>query len=359
VEVAMRRDLAGRILAAGFKARNIQRFVLSELQSGVRIPLGRRLWGLRHGFTSHSVEWYGLTPDNVSDYVSDYARLVRTPLIDGPFVHVMNNKLAFSRLVASHGGPVPEYYCLIGDRGPVAIGEKYDMGDADGIAAACMTGGRFIIKPCTGGGGVRVSLISSSDGSLTLNGEPVTGAAFRSFIDGLDDALVCQYIEQAEYAASIFPDSANSIRILTMWDYEKGEPFIPFAGQRFGGPASVPVDNVAQGGAGVPVNVETGALGLAHTLHGPLGMSTFERHPHTGAQITGVVIPHWDDVRKGLLDVARRMSYIPYVGWDVIVTAGGFVIIEGNSHPHLGHQRFELLLDDPRVRAFYERFDIL
>lgn len=355
----MRRDLAGRILAAGFKARNIQRFAIAELRSGVRMSLSRRLWGLRNGFTSHSVEWYGLTRENVSDYVSDYARLVRTPLIDGPFIHVMNNKLAFSRLVASHGGPVPEYYCLIGDRGPVAIGEQYDMRNADGIAAACATGERFIVKPCTGGGGVRVSLISSRDGSLTVNGEPVAGDAFTCFIDGLNDALICQYIEQAEYAAAVFPDSANSIRIITMWDYEKNEPFIPFAGQRFGAPASVPVDNVAQGGAGVPVDVETGTLGIAHTLYGPAGTRTFEKHPDTGAQIKGVVIPHWDGVKRGLLDVARKMSYIPYVGWDVIVTTDGFVIIEGNSHPHLGHQRFQLLLDDPRVRAFYEKFDIL
>jgi hypothetical protein len=53
------------------------------------------------------------------------------------------------------------------------------------------------------------------------------------------------------------------------------------------------------------------------------------------------------------------MAYIPYVGWDIIVTDDGFCAIEGNNHPHLGHQDMAPLLTDPRVRAFYERFDSL
>ena len=81
-----------------------------------------------------------------------------------------------------------------------------------------------------------------------------------------------------------------------------------------------------------------------------------EQHPDTGAQITDVVVPNWDIVTTGLVELARRMPYIPYVGWDVVVTADGFSVIEGNNSPHLGHQIFEPLMRDPRVRAFYERF---
>ena len=76
-------------------------------------------------------------------------------------------------------------------------------------------------------------------------------------------------------------------------------------------------------------------------------------------QITGVRIPHWDSMTKKLLDVCAEMSYIPYVGWDIIITPDGFAVIEGNNYPDLGHQVFSPLLEDPRVRAFYEKFDAL
>ena len=355
----MRRDAAGRLLSLAFTARNIQRLLMAEVTTHTRLPFRRTLWGWRHGFTTYSNAGYRLSAENVHEFVSDYARYVKTPRINGPFLPMLNNKLAFSRLVASHGGPTPEYYCFIGDHGPIAIGDRYRMRDADGIAAACMTGSRFIVKPCTGGGGVRVSLISSRDGRLTLNHREVTEAEFARFINSLSDAVVCEFIQQHEYAARIFPDSANSIRVLTMWDYERNETFIPFAGHRFGGPKSVPVDNVSQGGVAAQVDVASGKLLMAHSLSEPAGSSTFKVHPHTGVAITGTVVPNWEMVKRGLLKLSRKMSYIPYIGWDIIVTEDGFRVIEGNNHPHLGHQEFEPLLRNPRVRAFYERFGAL
>ena len=355
----MRRDVAGRVLSFGQTLRNLQRLLKEELSCRVRMPLGQRLLGWRHGFTSRYALRYGLTPANVGDFVSDFDRHVKTPRINGSLAPALLNKLIFSGLVASHGGPVPEYYCLAGEHRLIPIGERYSMRDADGIIEACLTGERFVVKPCGGGGGLGVSVISSAGGELTINGGVVSEGKFRSFVGGLSGALICEFIVQDDYSAGIFPHSTNSIRLLSMWDYEKGEPFFAFAGHRFGRPSSVPVDNMSQGGMAAGVNVETGELTAAYHSKGPVELVWHDEHPDTGSPIKGVLVPRWEEVTAGLLDVARRMSYIPYVGWDIVVTPDGYSIIEGNHYPHLGYQIFKPLLVDPRVRAFYRMHGVI
>ena len=205
--------------------------------------------------------------------------------------------------------------------------------------------------------GVRV--ISSVDGQLTINGRTVDEDEFRAFIGKLSGALICELIVQHDYATTIFPHATNSIRILSMWDYEKNTPFLPFAGHRFGRTSSIPTDNVSQGGIPVQVDVATGVLASASLTERGKENVWLDEHPDTHARIKGVVVPNWDILTTGLVELGRQMSYIPYVGWDVVVTADGFCVIEGNNYPHLGHQLFEPLLRDPRVRAFYERFGVI
>lgn len=355
----MRRDMAGRAMAFGRTLRNVQRLILSELRGGIPVPFGQRLWGWRHGFTSESTARYGLTPENVHEYVSDTGRYLRTPRINGPFAEALLNKLVFSRLLASYGAPVPRYFCFAcGDR-LIPMGDRHDMSDADGVIAACMTGERFVVKPCGGGGGVGVRVISSEEGRLTINGRAVDEGEFRAFVGGLSHSLICEFVVQHEYASAIFPHSTNSIRILSMWDYEKNTPFLPFAGQRFGRTTSIPTDNISQGGIPAQVDVATGVMASASLAQRGKTNVWLDEHPDTNARIKGVLVPNWDTVTSGLVEVARRMPYIPYVGWDVVVTADGFRIIEGNNYPHLGHQIFEPLLRNPRVRAFYERFGVI
>jgi hypothetical protein len=53
--------------------------------------------------------------------------------------------------------------------------------------------------------------------------------------------------------------------------------------------------------------------------------------------------------------IGSGAPYLPYVGWDVVVTDDGIRILEGNSNSGLdGIQHYGPLLADPRVRRFYE-----
>jgi len=355
----MRKDAAGRAMELGRTLRNVQRLLSMELHSTQPVPFRKKLWGWRRGFTTDSIYYYKLTPENVDEYVSDVARFIRTPRINGPFASALLNKIVFSDIVSCCGGPVPEYHCLASEGKLLPIGERYRMCDADGVIEACTTGEKFVVKPAGGGGGVGVRVISSENGTLTVNGEPVPESKFRAFIESLNGAVICEFVVQHDYAAKVFPHSTNSIRILSMWDYEKGTPFLPFAGHRFGRTTTIPTDNIGLGGIPAQVDITTGELQAASCTPPGRPEEWLSEHPDTGARIEGVVVPNWGTVTEGLVGLARKMPYIPYIGWDIVVTADGFRVIEGNNYPHLAHQIFEPLMRDPRVRAFYERFGVV
>ncbi len=350
---------AARVYAHGTALRMFLRLVQYELKAPCNVSLRRKLWAWRRGFVSISAERYRLTDENLSLYVSDWARFMRTPRINGRFAPALNNKIAFSRILAGYGCDVPEYYCLVRDGVMYQIGDRYRMQTPDDVLEACRSGGRFVLKPSGGGGGVNVSVLSAEGRGFVMNGQERSEEEMRTFLGGLDEATICEHIQQHEYAHTIFPHSANSLRVLTMWDYEEHEPFIVYAVHRFGTHASVPVDNSSQGGVFCHVDLPTGELGELLTGRVAEERRCYERHPDTGEQVAGMRLPHWDFVKTRIVEICREMAYIPYIGWDVVITPQGFTVFEGNSYPSLSPQVIEPLLVDPRVRTFYERFNVI
>lgn len=358
-EGVMKNPSARGVLVFGRSLRNFQRLVETEVHSKLKTSLGTKLWAWRHGFLSKSAVRYGLTDENVHEYLSDYARFIKTPKINGRFAAALNNKIVFSRLVRSYGGRAPEYYCLIRDGMFMQIGRTFSMRSADDVVDVASSGERLIVKPFGGGAGVGVILLNGGDGRVSVNDVETPRDEAVRLIDGLSDAVVSEYVVQHEYSSRIFPDSVNSIRLLMMWDFEEEEPFIPFAGHRFGTSLSAPVDNCSQGGMSVNIDIETGVMGKGMTGYATSESREHTHHPETGEPIEGVQIPHWSEATAKILEIAREMAYIPYVGWDIVITPEGFCVIEGNSYPDVGHQVYFPLLAIPRVRRFYERFNAI
>lgn len=65
-------------------------------------------------------------------------------------------------------------------------------------------------------------------------------------------------------------------------------------------------------------------------------------------------------MRAGILALAGRLSFLPYVGWDVVVTERGHAVLEGNHYCDVNLlQVHGPLLRDERVRALYARHGVL
>jgi hypothetical protein len=141
-----------------------------------------------------------------------------------------------------------------------------------------------------------------------------------------------------------------------------GEPFIGRAVLRLGTRRSKGVDNFGQGGLAVSVDLETGALGEAveHYAKTPRVPSNYRCHPDTGAPIAGELLPGWLDARNVALRLMCQLPFLNYVGWDIVLTDSGPVVLEGNNYTGVRLAQIHSgLLGESRIRAFYQRFGIL
>lgn len=221
--------------------------------------------------------------------------------------------------------------------------------------------GRLVLKPIYGTTGSRIQVCSRTAKGYRINDKEMSATDFEAAIEEHDDYLVSAFVEQASYATDLYPDSTNTLRVLTMWDPKTDEPFITFTTQRIDTERSAPVDNWSKGGLTAAVDLESGEL--SRGVHFPSSgqLEWHDSHPETDAAITGVTVPNWSMVRDGIVEMAANYPQIPYVGWDIVITDDDeFTVIEANSCTDVDlFQVHEPLLDDPRARRFYEHYDIV
>lgn len=334
--------------------------VRKEQGASVGLSPGKRLLAWRHGFKSSSYLVYDFDHNNPGDYLPDTV-WYKTARVNGPFGRILKDKLLF-KLALGDRVTIPDILAVV-ERGRFApVGRGASVGNLAELLDYCLERGSVILKPSRKSEGRGVMRLEANRHGTLLNGVKVTSDSLASQLAGLNDYLVVALVEQANYAATIFPKTTNTIRIVTMRDPDRDdEPFIPLANHRFGVHATIPADNWSKGGISAEVDVETGRLGKA--FHHPnftggryVGV---ERHPDTNALITGVEIPHWQEIKRQLLELVASYSFLQFVGWDVVVTEEGFAILEGNNPPSLTSQRNHPYLKNPRTRRFFEHHGVI
>lgn len=303
------------------------------------------------GFYRESFVLYDLKNNDSRDYISDFARF-RTRYINSEYKIILKDKDVFQKVTAPYIDS-PRSFGII-NRGTLVTPEGAGPA-AQAVLALLAEWGKLIVKPITGSGGVNVMLLRAEGDAFLLNNKPIDRADLAERLAGLDYFLVSEVIEQGQYAAGIFPHSTNTIRLITMVNPKTAQPFIPTAVQRIGVTKSIPADNWAQGGLCANIDLETGTLGKAGHLSRAKGaMEWLSCHPETGAQIEGVQIPGWQAVKEKMLNIAANLSFLKYIGWDLVVTDKGLRVIEGNSFSGITTLQIHRgLLVDPAAREFF------
>ncbi len=333
-------------------------FILEELNKKTHLTLTHTLRAWRHGFLRFHYKLYGLdTSGDPAQYVSDFASLMTHAKINGRFNELLKNKYTSGQLMNLLGMPTPKIMGLIMKGVFYPAGTARTLKASEFLLAAITPGEPLVLKPIWGCHGFGFVCLARDDDGYRLNGEIVSRQLVAGMIDRLDEYIVTEFVVQGEFSRNLFAPTANTVRMVTLWDREKSEAFVVRAVLRIGTSRSFPVDNfkAGQGGLSVLIDPQSGELGpgaMADAFGEPIW---YRYHPESHAPIQGVVIPSWNEVRTKILDYASRLAFIPYIGWDILHTDKGFSILEVNSTPGMPvlqvHGPF---LADPKIKRFFQ-----
>jgi hypothetical protein len=202
----------------------------------------------------------------------------------------------------------------------------------------------LFVKPVFGRGGRGAERWDFSDGRY----RSPTGADLR--LDELIDLLIersrdvplliQQRVLNHEDLEPLNNGALSTVRLLTCLN-EAREPELIGAAMRMAIGSNRVVDNLHAGGIAAAVDLESGALGPASNLGADCSLGWMDRHPDSGAQITGTKLPMWNEVREFAIRTHKAFGDRLLVGWDIAITPDGPVLVEGNGAPDLDiMQRF-------------------
>ena len=172
---------------------------------------------------------------------------------------------------------------------------------------------------------------------LSPGGESLTAAALRKRLTGLArqhrfksflvQPLVLPHPELLPFRQLATP----TVRIITYTDLD-GSNKLDRAMLRFSTSPEAVIDNASAGGAVAPIDPQTGVLGRA-AVGWPEQIGRWMSSLDKGPRIEGRRLPYWKETMELVLRAHRFFPHRLVIGWDVIITAKGPLILEGNSQP--------------------------
>ncbi|WP_243074857.1 sugar-transfer associated ATP-grasp domain-containing protein [Microbacterium sp. SS28] len=146
--------------------------------------------------------------------------------------------------------------------------------------------------------------------------------AFHEGLLARGELLIEEVIAQHADLAAVCPGTVNTTRVTAFFDGEKTH--ILAIAQKFGRGAVS--DQMTYGGFYTMLDDEGRSRGKGYDSH----ENIHEYHPESGVKIADFRLPLMDEVVAFVDRVARVVPQVQYVGWDIVVTPTGPVLVEGN-----------------------------
>ncbi len=276
------------------------------------------------GYLADQYVLYDFDHNDKNEYLSEFD-WYRSRYINEPFDFMMNNKVVCAEVLKQYVR-VPTTYAVKNKGFLTSTDDKYTS--YEDLYELLKEKKKLFIKPFGAGKGTGVNQFQY------INGKPYIGIKRSSrkeiinYMRKNDDWMISECMQQHSYSSNLYDKTVNTIRLITMRDIETQKIKIFFAVQRIGTSATIPVDNGSRGGLVSKIDLETGELSEARSLH---SLEVHEVHPDSGAKIKGAVIPGWQDIKKEILALANKVSFMHFIAWDILVTEEGICIIEANT----------------------------
>lgn len=298
--------------------------------------LKQKLWAYGHGFLSYRILQYGVTEENYGEYISDFEyKWLRH--INPKYRKWMEDKITVKYVCSDYNECFPEYYYhIICKNGNNKVISMMDLPEGytnsfDDIFKLAEAKGVLALKPDEGSHGDGFYKFTCENGKYQLNYKDVTRQQVLDILEDINNQyLVTEYINMCDELKAVYDGAVNTVRMI-VFKKDGIEPQIGNAYVRFGSKATGAVDNVGAGGMTATIDVETGHFHDAKIVHSN-SIEDCPIHPDTGVPIDGY-LPHWDEVKKQVLDVTRSIKQLEFFGVDLAVTNEGIKFPEINRFP--------------------------
>ncbi|MEC9345400.1 MAG: sugar-transfer associated ATP-grasp domain-containing protein [Pseudomonadota bacterium] len=249
------------------------------------------------------------------------ANLMFESLADRAQYRMLSDKVATAGMLARCDVPVPPTIAVLDHPRDLPANPALWAAPAD-----------YFVKPVTGSHGndaFRLSVLA--DGQVAIDGAPPRPAqvAISRLTDILRGGrlLVQPCLRSDMVLPFASPDAPAPVLRVTTTHARGQPPALHGAYLTLFRPGQT-VARLGNGAIRFPVNPDTGLL-----LPGLRMASPGERHacdPWSGRAVAGTMLPAFDDAVAAALRAHARFDGVVCIGWDVILTAAGPVILEGN-----------------------------
>ena len=263
------------------------------------------------------------------------------------------DKLAFAAHCLARGLPTPEIHAVY-DTGEHAHGALRVLRDARALDAFLdsLNSGDVIVKPIDGVHGEGVMRLWRDGGSWKLgDGREASAAAL---LDAFSAAGYRRWMFQqrivgnAELRALSNADGLQTVRVVTLVD-AAGDVQVLAGRLRLicNDGAQDNFDFGRTGNLVANLDLESGRIRNVVGSHPErLSMRSVERHPRSGRELIGYPLPHWQAVKALAVAAADAFRPLRTIGWDVAVTDGPPLLIEGNV-------TWDTLIGEPRMGVIH------
>ena len=212
------------------------------------------------------------------------------------YITLLRDKYVFSAYLASTLGQefVPKSIGII-NKGKVYLTESKEWLSVNEFLEQNFV---YVLKKIDGECADGVSLVKNFEGRIISSEKEYTKAEYIRKLSS-SRILIQECLQQHESIEKINPNCVNTIRIVTLAD-DNGNILREF--------------------------------GFAHDAFG----GKLSAHPLTDVIFKDYQLPYWNEVKELVINAHKQFYELESIGWDIVITPNGPVILEGNDDWEIG-----------------------